>query len=468
MSNQASSLEVARDLPARSHKGGWLRWGCLVVLALVLLAAAVFLFAVFLLREGYRREIELARRAGEADAKALVAVAPIPDAENAAPLYLQAFALLPVQQPGVVTDGLPAFALDQTWAVELEKEPAAALAAREWVEQYRKALNLLHEGAKRPRCRFEKTLRPVPPAPFDGQAQPRMAARLMHVEARLLLLDGRRTEALRAIDDLYHFCDAARDDQYVDSCMVSLAVRGVAAGALRRALQEPLDDAESLRSLAGTLDATRDATQYARAQRAGWTQYGRASTEEVKVSWRAFGVTGKHWTPRQVWAYGLLDWVYNEDMTHYLSQKRRLAEFAGLPFWEAQDAEAKIEREAEALPFRDVYARRWRISALIQHRAWATDQARHDGARLAVALARCRLSRGACPAKLDDLVPEFLPVLPLDPFTGKPFLYRTAGDSARVYSLAQVGVDLGGGTTGADDMGNILFPLGDQSPFEGK
>jgi hypothetical protein len=65
---------------------------------------------------------------------------------------------------------------------------------------------------------------------------------------------------------------------------------------------------------------------------------------------------------------------------------------------------------------------------------------------VAVAVERYRRRHGRWPAKLDDLVPEFLPALPNDPFTGRPLHYRTTEDGVMIWS---VGVD------GQDDNGRV-------------
>jgi hypothetical protein len=48
-------------------------------------------------------------------------------------------------------------------------------------------------------------------------------------------------------------------------------------------------------------------------------------------------------------------------------------------------------------------------------------------AMTAVALRRHRLEHGTYPPSLDALVPAYLPALPIDPFTGRPIDYKTAG-----------------------------------------
>jgi hypothetical protein len=51
---------------------------------------------------------------------------------------------------------------------------------------------------------------------------------------------------------------------------------------------------------------------------------------------------------------------------------------------------------------------------------------RVDGVRLAVALALFRVETGQPAAKLDDLVPKYLPELPVDPYSGQAFRYRVS------------------------------------------
>ena len=61
--------------------------------------------------------------------------------------------------------------------------------------------------------------------------------------------------------------------------------------------------------------------------------------------------------------------------------------------------------------------------------------------RIAAALAAHRASAGKYPASLDALSPKPLASLPLDPFSGQPFVYRTMGDGYVLYSLYENGVD---------------------------
>lgn len=58
-------------------------------------------------------------------------------------------------------------------------------------------------------------------------------------------------------------------------------------------------------------------------------------------------------------------------------------------------------------------------------------------AMAAVALRRHRLDRGSYPPTLDALVPTYLPAVPIDPFTGRPLDYRTAGSGFELKALVR-------------------------------
>ncbi len=64
--------------------------------------------------------------------------------------------------------------------------------------------------------------------------------------------------------------------------------------------------------------------------------------------------------------------------------------------------------------------------------------------QVALALERYRLRNGHWPRSLDELVPEFLENVPLDPFDGQPLRYADTAEGKVVYSVAVDQVDNGG------------------------
>jgi hypothetical protein len=58
---------------------------------------------------------------------------------------------------------------------------------------------------------------------------------------------------------------------------------------------------------------------------------------------------------------------------------------------------------------------------------------------------RCyQASKGRPPARLDDLVPDYLAKVPQDPFSRRPLIYRPQGATWLLYSVGPDGVDDGG------------------------
>jgi len=76
--------------------------------------------------------------------------------------------------------------------------------------------------------------------------------------------------------------------------------------------------------------------------------------------------------------------------------------------------------------------------------AFSRNASETGSADAAIAAELYRRKNGKWPAKLDDLVPEFLPAVPTDPFTNLPLVMKTTAESCKVYSVGQDGTDNGG------------------------
>jgi len=74
----------------------------------------------------------------------------------------------------------------------------------------------------------------------------------------------------------------------------------------------------------------------------------------------------------------------------------------------------------------------------------ARETARVRAAVAGVAAARFRLAEGRWPATLEELAPNWIAAVPIDPCTGKPLLFRVEGDGVVLYSVGVDGKDDGG------------------------
>ena len=82
-----------------------------------------------------------------------------------------------------------------------------------------------------------------------------------------------------------------------------------------------------------------------------------------------------------------------------------------------------------------------------------------------IAVERFQDRQGRLPKSLDELVPDFLPVVPTDPFDGKPLRYVIRDGKYIIYSVGRDGKDDGG----RDDEGyspDIVFPPDRREPID--
>jgi hypothetical protein len=82
-------------------------------------------------------------------------------------------------------------------------------------------------------------------------------------------------------------------------------------------------------------------------------------------------------------------------------------------------------------------------------------ESRRRAKLLGVAACRHRLKHGEFPSNADDLVPDFLESVPLDPITGNSLQYRLDNGQPVIYSVGADGDD-DGGVQAVDSAGNIV------------
>jgi hypothetical protein len=80
----------------------------------------------------------------------------------------------------------------------------------------------------------------------------------------------------------------------------------------------------------------------------------------------------------------------------------------------------------------------------------ADELAHVSTAQTALAVEHFRLVRGQLPENLNELVPQFLPAVPIDPFDGQPLRYHRLAKGYVIYSVGRDGHDDGGREKPAD------------------
>ncbi len=133
-----------------------------------------------------------------------------------------------------------------------------------------------------------------------------------------------------------------------------------------------------------------------------------------------------------------------QDHALFLSLMNRRINEVQLPMHEQAARDKQFEQEVRQLPQNAVLTR-----MLLPSLAKLGDAFRRKHALLrctivALAAERYRREKKSWPDKLDQLCPQYLAAVPLDPYDGKPLRYRHVKDGVVIYSVGQDAADNGG------------------------
>src|SRR3954454_14107473 len=122
---------------------------------------------------------------------------------------------------------------------------------------------------------------------------------------------------------------------------------------------------------------------------------------------------------------------------HDMQQLAAKPYYEARPDWQALDASWKQRRRGIVTAL---------LAPLTEKVVTAANEADAERllARTALALTAFKAKTGSYPDRLDALVPDFLPRVPLDPFSGRPLRLKRDGDGATVYSVGRDLTDDGG------------------------
>jgi hypothetical protein len=381
------------------------------------------------------------------------------NAKNASNLYEEAFRLLlqgarpdEISVPIVGTNVMP--------SAQAPLTPSAMASAQAYLAKHQKTIEVLHQAALMPECRFPVTLE----AGVDAEL-PHL--RPLHVATRLLILDGMvRAEnndgegAAESLMGALGVAQALKDEPLLLSQSARIANLTVAVQGVEQVLNRTKLTDHLLGRLGNALERAQSTESLARAiagERAilinsvsGVPSLDRASASAASPA--ALSALGER---LYLWS-GARD----QDLTFALRGYRDLMDVAALPVHLRRVALASVSARFDAMPSRFVVSRQLMPPLVDVAREELRAAALCRAARVAVAVERCRLARSSLPDSLDELLPEHLPVIPGDPFAPHPLRYDRLGVRYTVYSVGPDGRDDGGtpAQRGSDDAsGDIVF-----------
>jgi hypothetical protein len=314
-----------------------------------------------------------------------------------------------------------------------------------------------------------RSLRDFPEGRFPVQVQVEFfATRLPHLQSLrnagwLLELDAEQQlhrshthVAAQDIDATLHAGDALRDENVLVSQIVRIALRGIAVRRVERLLgmSEPNESTLARLQAHLTAEATeRPAVVGLRAERAVVSRFFDALAgpnsplasflENDRISRRREPGT---WACLNAWLHS-----YRVPGQHaeYLRWMNAAIAIVELPpeqqtvRWTLYEQDMKADIRSRPQSPGD-------LALLFIPQAWGVgeaglrDQAHLNCAVATLAVERFRRAKQRWPETLAELVPAYLPAVPVDPYSGKPLLYKRFDDGVAIYSVGKNGVDDGG------------------------
>jgi hypothetical protein len=427
------------------------------------LAVAVILAATTFTNLDLAVKVQMASVRAEAGAKALALTPPrVPDRDNAAPVYQEAFAALtpPDKVPPPWRDKVATWLATQDSAFDpADKDLADFLATQE------RGLALLRRAAAMPGCSFERDYSRGIELRLPELEQLRHGARWLALDARARAAHG---DGAAALADVAALIGIARhlNEPILISSLVAAAIEEMGVRALEEVLAHTTPPPGPLAELSASLgQETSYRTQVQRAFQMEGVAMGLSSfavlAEGDSAKWsRAFAPLGVH----EIGARILCSPVYRVfflqgDLAAYRRTMGRMQELAAQPYYEAHEGWADLDRQYRT-------HRGGVLTGLIvpaggkcARRAAEVDALRQL-ARLALAVAVYRAREGKDPGKLDDLVPGYIAEIPGDPFDGQPLRCRRDGEGLVLYSVGPDLKDDGGAAWDASrGEGDLVFRL---------
>jgi hypothetical protein len=430
----------------------------------VAFAAAAILTVITMSNLDVAVKGQLAAVRVEAGARALALATPrSADAPNAAAVYRRAFAALapPPEQ-------LPAHLRDQATPWKKHYDRAAFDPAdreqKEFLESQQRGLALLREAAAIPYCAFDRDwsgdTAPVD-VPLPELAGLRHGAVLLAYDA---LARASRGDGDGAADDVAAIFGIARHIRYPLMIDLLAAVKIERIGA--RALEDVLALAppkDLKRLTAGTGEPFREFLRRTFAMEEAW---GLAAVVMIATGQARGSPELQEQTPMDAFGEALLDspvyrvFFLEGDLAAYRRHLRTMRENAAKPTPAALDGFEEHEKVIRATRGGGV------LAGLLIPAVYKILYAALDGdatrglVRLAVAATLYKAKHGKHPEKLSELVPEFLPEVPADPYDGRPLRLKRTDGGLVLYSIGRDRRDDGGRPMDEEKWeGDLVFRL---------
>jgi hypothetical protein len=450
----------------------------------IALVAAVALYSMTFWNLDLVARQQLAALRVESGAIALSVAPPrVPDRENAAFIYERAFdAVGDVQRHGDSSPG--AWIWDDAWTktwyeiwskqsisqkIEID---AHAPELRRFMAREASALKLLRQAAAMPGCYIEHDYGRLDLSMALPELwQFRQGARLLALDAICGAADGNYRRSVADINAMFLMAEHISSEPLLISAMLAVEIERLAIESLQAVIAKyhiPIEELASLK----IFDNASCRVLLQRGLR-GEEALRLAAFEDVgsgriTLSDITNGSSRPKWFTDPPISAAYRIFMLGDDLAAHREFTAETDRAAKSPYWQGMDRLLNLEREVGSNPGGVLTAMLLPAVSTAVERAAGAD-ARRDVARVGLALYAYRAKNGHFPAKLEDLAPEFIAMVPLNPFDGKPMKLMPTEGGVTVDSSAPAMPEQAGQTLPLDSKNReVMFTVPDSGNAAGK
>jgi hypothetical protein len=371
---------------------------------------------------------------------------PVPESENAALRYMEAFALPAfIEKPGetFMTSSWPPRGRTLT---ERDHRELMDLVADDQT-----ALQLLHAAQAFNRSRYPIDLKQGALTLLPHLSKLKRAVSLLAAEAVLAAADGNTEGATKAVLAAGHAADSVAEEPILISQLLRMACWGIIESRLERVLNLTTLPGKELALLQKMFSEAESRQGFLRGlvgEQASGIAFFSERKQQNELFPGASPSSSGRWQqlPTPIFI-GLLKTtgLFQKDKAFYLDVMAANIAAAEVPF-PARVKQSQLT--AGMLPPGNRFYIISRIILPALSRAFTRDAdavARLRVAQAVLAVERFRLSHGGVlPSSLEELVPTYLSSVPADPYDGKPLRFKRSDSSYVIYSIGSDGTDNGG------------------------
>lgn len=330
---------------------------------------------------------------------------------------------------------------------------------RAFLRDKAEVLRLLRRGAAKSECRFEYNYYDQTDFGIVGanELAIQKLQQLLWISARLGAVDGDANGAVEDINAMLALAEDTGSCPLTTSMLVGMGCDGLALRAIQDLAGDgKLDSAALARIRFGEGPSWQGRLQRAMVMDEAYRLTVLADVGEGRTTMEDLGEL-VNVDVVETMAYRLFG--LPEDIIANDRVSAGLRKLGLKPYWQAKAGLEELSRQYRR--HRGGLITCMLIPMIAHPSLLATEfDARRAVAGTAVAACRYRTAMGTWPGKLDDLVPEYLIVAPIDPFDGKSLRFKSGGDKIVIYSVGPDAVDDGAAAYDRKtETGDIIFEL---------